>query len=614
MPALSFRILSVDLERRASEVMIVAEQELRDYLGGATLAARLLYPSLRQDLDSLGPDAPLLFLTGPLTGTTGPAVGRFVICAKSPATGQWGESNIGGYFGPELRAAGYDGLLITGSSQEPIYLWLLDGQLHFRPAAHLWGQADTYETQATIRAEVEDPKARICCIGVAGERGIPYALVMCDHGRVAGRTGMGAVMGAKGLKAVAVRGHSPVRLIQEEAFKASRRVANLALREDNFSRAARGSGTAAGLDYWDYLGSMPKRYFTGGPFPGADRLSGSTMAETILSGVSTCHGCVIACGRVVRLADGEDRKGPEYETIVGFGPNLLIQDLAAVTRLGELCDRYGMDTISLSNTIGLAFLMYQEGLLKSSDTDGEKLRWGDEAVVERLVHRTARREGFGDLLARGARDLADHFGAFDMAAQVNSLEVAYHDPRGASGMALVYATSPRGACHNQGDYFMVDTWAHTAEAVGVRLLGRHAGAEKASNVAKHQDWRTVGNSLVLCQFANVDPQLVVRLTNEATGFDYTLEDLMQAGERGWNLKRLANHRLGLTRANDRLPKHLLKPLPDGGSAGYVPPFAEMLAAYYDARGWDQETGRPTPERLRSLCLGEYVADLWGERV
>jgi aldehyde:ferredoxin oxidoreductase len=610
----AFRLLRVNLETGEAAWGEAAEGEGRALLGGPSLAARLLYADLTADLDPLSPTAPLAFVTGPLTGTAGPAVGRAAFCAKSPATGLWSESNIGGHIGPELRGAGIDGLILTGRAASPSYLWLHDGRAEVLPADGLWGATDTYETQERIRATHGDRLIRVACIGAGGEAGLPFAGILCDHGRVAGRTGLGAVMGAKNLKAIAVRGRAPIPLADPKRYAEARSAANVALRADTLSRAIRSTGTAGGLEYWSYLASMPVRYYTGGDYGGTAQVSGSAMAETILSGVSTCHGCVIACGRVVRLEDGVERKGPEYETIVGFGPNLGIEDLSAITLLGELSDRYGLDTISLSNTMGLAYFLYQEGILKESDAGGLRLEWGNAAAAERLIHATVRREGLGALVALGSRALADHFGVREMAAQVNGLETAYHDPRGSSGMALVYATSPRGACHNQSDYFMVDTLGHTAETLGITLFDRHAGAEKAANVARHQDWRTVANSLVMCLFANVEPLAVVDLVRHATGHDLGLEDLLLSGERAWNLKRAINIRMGLRRENDRLPKHLLTALREGGSAGYVPPIDEMLEAYYRARGWDPATGRPTRAKLDDLGLEGVAADLWGGEI
>jgi len=600
-----FLLLSINLSNGETNTKQVSTSIMRTWLGGSSLGAHILYPWLKEELDPLSPKAPLLFLTGPLTGTIGTAVGRYVICAKSPATNLWGESHIGGYFGPELRAAGYDGLLITGRASTPVYIWIHDGEVEIRNADHLWGSCDTYETQEIVIKETGTRGARVACIGLAGENLHRFGVVLCDHGRVAGRTGMGAVMGSKNLKAIAARGKKPIPVARSEMFSIVRRQANISLKDDNFSRAAREVGTAGILDYMHYLGSMPSYYYSRGEFEGYERISGAKVAETVLRGISTCHGCVVACGRVVRLEDGIDRKGPEYETTAGFGPNLGINDISAITMLGELCDRYGIDTISLANVIGLAFFLYQEGVLTQSHSNGQQLTWGDSEVVERLVHMTVNREGLGELLAGGSKALAEHFDLGDVAAQVNDLEMPYHDPRGLSGMGLVYATSPRGACHNQSDYFLVDAFGQTFEDIGIDFFGRQSGVEKAFNIARHQDWRTVSNSLIMCYFANVAPHMVLNLVNEVTGFDYSIGELITVGERAWNLKRLINHRLGLTKENDRLPKHILNPLPDGGSAGYVPPFDEMLIAYYKARGWDPDTGRPTPERLQTLDLDEY---------
>lgn len=601
-------ILKIDLSTAETGTYSVPSEWELGYLGGASLAARLLYSTLTKDLDPFSPEAPLLFLNGPLSGTLGPTMGRFVVCGKSPLTGLWAESNCGGFWGPELRFAGYDGLWITGRADRPVYLWLDGDRLEVREAAHLWGQ-DTYEVQESIKSELGVTGVRVAGIGPAAEHGVPFSGIFCDHGRTAGRTGLGAVMGAKNLKAIAVRGRSKIPMGDAEGYNTIRSASNRALKSDNQSRVLHELGTASVADYADYLGTMPKMYYTLGEIDNVDKVSGSTMSETILAGKSACQGCVIACGRVVNLGDGQKRKGPEYETIVGFGPNILIRDLGAVTRLGELCDRYGMDVISMSGTIGLALHLFDNGIISEKDTGGLILKWGDEATAAELIRLTARREGFGALLALGSRRLGKHFGAEEEAIQVNGLEVAYHDPRGVSGMALVYATSPRGACHNQSDYFFVE-WGQTDDSIGLKFYERQAGAEKAGNVAIHQDLRTVFNAIVMCIFGNVPPQTLVELINAGCGLEWKIPDMMKSGERGWNLKRAINNRLGLTRANDKLPKGLLEPFPNGGSAGYVPPFAEMLEAYYEARGWDKVTGKPTKAKLLELGLDDIARDLY----
>ncbi len=433
-------ILKINLSCGAISQFEVPTEWEHQYLGGASLAARLLYDRLLPDLEPLSPEAPLLFLNGPLSGTSGPAVGRFVICGKSPATRLWGESNCGGFWGPELRKSGFIGLWIEGQAKEPVYIWIRGNQIEIRPANLLWG-LDTYETQTRITQELKAGKVRIAAIGPAGERRIPFALILTDHGRVAGRTGMGALMGSKRLKAIAVQGNQAVPVADPTRYQALRSQLNQSLRQDPVAMVARELGTSAVADYFDYLGEMPKRYFQQATLGEEVRTTGAQMKDTILSGPSACHACVIACGRVVRLEDGAKRKGPEYETMVGFGPNLMLNDLILATRLGELCDRYGMDSISLSNTIGLAFHLFDLGRISTAVTGGLELIWGNAEVVEKLVHLTVRQEGFGAYLAEGARALGQRFQSEDEAVQVNGLEVAYHDPRGASGMALVYATS-----------------------------------------------------------------------------------------------------------------------------------------------------------------------------
>ncbi|MBS1245766.1 MAG: putative aldehyde ferredoxin oxidoreductase, partial [Chloroflexi bacterium] len=332
--------------------------------------------------------------------------------------------------------------------------------------------------------------------------------------------------------------------------------------------------TPNGVEYQQILGDMPNKYWTQATFEGAERISGARMAETILTGQTACQGCVIACGRVVTINEGPyatngQAKGPEYETIAAFGSQLLVDDLPTITALSNHCDTVGIDTISAGNTIALAYLMFERGIITSEETGGLELRWGDAKPCFDLIEQIARREGFGALLAQGSKALAAHFHVEELAVHVNNLEVPMHDPRAMTGQALAYVTSPRGACHNQSDYFMVE-------------MGN--------------------NSLVNCLFAATPPSTIVSLLSAATGHDWSLEEMLQAGERAWNLKRMFNCRLGLTRATEKLPKLLLEPLPDGGQAGHVPDMELMLHEYYAARGWDEVTGLPTPQKLAELGL------------
>jgi len=603
---MDYRLLAVNLTSGKTETRIVDPAYTRQYIGGSGLGVRLLWDSLSPARDPLDPASPLLWSTGPLTGTGSPTTGRFTICGRSPQTGLWGESNLGGFMGPELRFAGFDGVLITGRAAKPVYLWIHDGQVEIRDASQLWGTADTKETQRLIKAEVGEPQARVACIGLAGERLVPFACILADHGRAAGRTGMGTLMGSKNLKALAVRGTGKIGFAQPEAYKKRRMEANKQLLEENLTQVMRATGSSGVADYGQMLGDMPQRYWTQGTFEGTSNIGGAAMAETILTGTSACQGCVISCGRVITIkegpyATGGEVKGPEYETIAAFGSQILVDDLAIISALGNHCDALGMDTISAGNTIALAYLLFDRGGISAADTGGIELRWGDAKPCFALLDQMARKEGFGALLALGAKGLAAHFGQPDLAVHVANLEVPMHDPRAMTGMAIVYATSPRGACHNQSDYFMVEMGNSLSE-LGLPMTERFKDDGKAAYVARHQDWRTVTNSLVACFYAATPPSTFVDLLREATGEDRSLEDVLLAGERAWNLKRLFNLRLGWTRADEKLPKLLLEPLADGGQEGHVPDMQVLLGEYYAARGWDPATGAPTKEKAKALGL------------
>jgi aldehyde:ferredoxin oxidoreductase len=606
------RILKVDLSTAEIKKDLIPPDLIRDYIGGAGLAARLLWDELKPELSPLDPSNPLLFITGPLTGTAGPTTGRFTICARSPQTGWWGESNIGGFMGPELRAAGYDALWITGRAATPLYLWIHADQVELRPADHLWGQ-DPYWTQSRIREETGQARCRVAAIGIAGENGVPCAGILADHGRLAARTGMGMLMGSKNLKAVAVRGTGRIETARPERYNPLRVEANKRLREQNMTAVMHETGTSGAADYLQLMGDMPIKYWTQATWEGAGQISGAEMASTILTGTSACQGCVIACGREVMVKSGPyatldpdsgesvSVKGPEYETICSFGSQLLIDDLAAITALGNRCDRLGMDTISAGAAIALAYLLFERGLISEQDTGGLALHWGDPQPVFILLEQMARKTGFGALLAAGSRALAAHYGVEELAVQVNGLDVAMHDPRAFTGQALSYVLSPRGACHNQSDFFTIELGG-TMEDIGLPMTDRLSSADKAAYVARHQHWRTLCNDLLLCFFSVIAAQEVVDLVAAATGQERSLEELLLAGERAWNLKRLYNLRLGWTPANEKLPRLLLEPLQDGGQMGAIPDMEQLLADYYAAAGWDRASGWPTSDTLERLGL------------
>lgn len=591
-------ILRVDLSDGTLEDLIVPTEWEKDFIGGSGLAARILYDLIDEDLDPLSPESPLLFLNGPLSGTYGPAVGRYVICGRSPLTGLWAESNCGGYWGAELRKTGYDGILVVGKSGSPVSLLVIDGKVEFRNSRPHWGM-DTYDYQNAI-LPTAPIGARALSIGLGGEKRIAYASILADHGRVAGRAGLGAIMGSKNLKGIVVQGSKRPPISRPEEFEIIRSKTNRALRNDPMTSVLNELGSAGAADYLDYLGEQPKKYFSAGVLNGSEKISGASVTETLLTGKKSCHGCVIACGRVVNI-DGKKMKGPEYETLVGFGPNVGLTDPIFASRMGDLCDRYGIDTITMSAAIGFVIHMKEKGKLRIEDPLFDQAEWGSTSFVEACVHQTIDGNGFGKYLAMGTYRFAKLFGIQDEVVQVNGMDLAFHDPRGSSGMSIVYATSPRGACHNQSDYFMVDI-GHVDESIGMDSFDRQGGAEKARNVIIHQNYRSIFNALVMCYFANVEPESIKELLNAVTGFDQSVEEMLTAGERIWNLKRLINFRLGFNIDTEKLPEAILTPYEDGGSSGYEIPFDIMMSEYYRLRDWDQKNGWPRDQKLRSLGL------------
>jgi aldehyde:ferredoxin oxidoreductase len=607
------KLLVVDLTRGELKDEPLNPTIAHDFVGGAGYAARYLYDELGPDTDPLGPENTLMFMTGPLVGTRAPSCGRHSVCALSPQTGIWGESNAGGFWGAELRFSGYDGIVIHGRSDKPVWLSIVEGQppaLH--DAADLWG-LDTYETQQRIRDELDDRKVRVASIGPAGENLVLYAAIMNDHGRAAGRTGMGAVMGSKNLKAIAVRGKSRIPLADKEAFSQTAKQAIQIVKDDVTSQVYNQMGTASFVDMSIMWGNMPNKYWSQARFDEATELSGVSMMETILSRATACYGCLVACGREVTLKDTvygvEVVDGPEYETVAMLGSMLLVDDLPGVAYAGHLCDRYGMDTISAGSSVSLAYLLYERGFITAADTGGLPLHWGDIEAAHTLLEMIARREGFGDVLAEGCKRIAARYGAHDLAVHVNGLELAAHDPRALSGMALVYATSPRGACHLQGDMYIVDMGL-TIPEVGIYPGGRFKTRSKAKVVTKAQDWRTLYNCAIMCLFVNPTAPLLVKLLSEATGWTSDIVWWQRTGERVFNLKRAFNNRLGVQRGNDRLPERLLIPM-SNGSRGRTPRMDKMLEEYYEHRAWDWQTGKPSHEKLVSLGLPQIADELWG---
>ena len=602
--------LHIDLSTNTIQEVPLDPTHVQDFIGGSGLSARLLYGRINNNTDPLGPENPLMFMAGPLVGTSMPAAGRCTVSARSPLTGYWGESNTGGYIGPELRFAGYDGLLITGRSEKPCWISIIEGKVKLHDADQLWGQ-DTYQIQDSIRKILGEPKARIACIGAAGEHLVKIAAIINDRGRAAGRTGMGAVMGSKNLKAIAFRGSKKVPLADPETYQKAVAEILQKIRSDLSVEALRMAGTASYVDMALMFGDMPIRYYQQGEWEEGSNLSGVILTEKYLTRKSTCYRCPIVCGRETRTVkyrvDVVD--GPEYETIASFGSLAMVDDLEGVIYAGHLCNVYGLDTISTGSTIALACDLFDKGILTTEQTEGLEIRYGDVDMTHQLIKLLAHREGFGALLADGSAVLASRFGVPELAATVRNLEIPMHDSRSFSGLAPIYALSPRGACHLQGDMYSVDTGQSPAIELDIHPGDRFDNSEdKGQTAARSQAWRSVYNALTVCHFMNPEATQILTALNAATGLEYSLKDLMKTGKRIFTLKRMINKKLGSSRADDRLPDFMLNPLKEGGTLGFRPDLDTLLAGAYQEHGWDRETGMPSKKTLEELGLGFTLND------
>jgi len=598
------RLLFVDLAALESKVKPLDEKHARLFIGGSGLACRTIYQLVDRETNPLSPESPLVFMTGPLTGTLAPSCGRYSVCAKSPLTWIWGESSAGGFFGPRLKFAGFDGVVIIGRASKPTYLYIHDGNVEFRDAVHLAGKT-TFETQDIVSSEIGKTRTSIACIGQAGENLVKYACVINDGGNAAGRTGMGAVMGSKQLKAIAVQGEGKVELAKEEKFAEAAREATRVVLESFTTSMYRELGTAGYAEMAEELGAMSNKYFTKGFFQGVEKIGGSAMANTILVGNNSCFACPIGHKRMIRIDSGKytlpETYGPEYETLGSFGSNLLVDNLEGIAYANYLCNAYGMDTVSCGVTIGFAYFLYERGIIRESDVKGLRLKWGDIDTAIELVRMIANRDGLGQTLAEGVRHVAEDYDVKEYAAHVKGLEFSFQDPRAYFGMTVCYATSPRGACHMQGDMYMVDLGQAFPE-IGIESTDRHSNDGKAETAMRCQNLRALYNAMVMCQFANPTVQCVCDLLTYAMGYEVSIGEVNKVGERIFNLKRAFNNRMGITREDDRLPNLILTPLTEGGTLGNVPDFDRQLREYYEHRGWDWLTGKPTKEKIEELGL------------
>jgi aldehyde:ferredoxin oxidoreductase len=618
------KILRVNLSSEKITTEPLSENIAEAFIGGKGLGAYILYSELKPNIDPLGPENKLIFATGPLTGTIMPGSAKYAVMALSPLTKILGEAYSGGFFGPELKFAGYDAIVVEGKAESPVYIWIYNDDVEIRDASNIWGK-DVAETVNEVRL-ITDKKARVACIGTAGEKLVKIACIMNDIINAAGRCGLGAVMGSKKLKAVAVRGTQKIQLYDEKKF---REFAKKAYEEAwaGWGVFLNKYGTAGVLEPLNETGRLPTKNFKMSTFEGASNISGEAMTKTILIGRKACFACRNACKREVSASTpyvvDPTYGGPEYETIAALGSLCMNDNLVAIAKLNELCNRFGIDTISTGVAIAFAMECYESGLLTKEDADGLDLTWGNHEIMIRLTEKIGNKEGIGKLLGEGVRSASEKIGekAKKYAMHVKGLEIPMHEPRGKKGVGLSYATSSRGACHNQCPHD--DWWDETVTApeIGMdSMLKRdrlYMGPEKARSVIIGQNWFSFLDSAVLCYFTcfpvGTKLQTLVNLFSTVTGLEVVAQDLTHIGERVFNLCRLFNIREGIAKKDDFLPERFTQPLTSGpyiGEAIPVPSFEKMLSWYYKFRGWD-ENGIPTKEKIKELKL-EFVYEKFSD--
>ncbi|MBN1829687.1 MAG: aldehyde ferredoxin oxidoreductase family protein [Deltaproteobacteria bacterium] len=593
-------ILRVNLSKGAILREEINEEWARLYIGGRGYGGKLIYEEVNPAADPLAPENKVVLATGPLGGTTAPAAGRMMVVTKGPLNGSLACSNAGGYFGTELKMAGFDMIVLEGKSKNPVYLSIMNDQVEIRDASGIWGKI-AHEADSLLRAATHT-EARTMQIGPAAEKLSLISCVMFDGHRASGRTGVGAVLGSKNFKGISVRGTRGVEINDYEGFKQAVEKAYAKLKAHPVaSQGLPTYGTAVLVNILNDIGSLPTKNAQNAYFATADGISGETMVKKTLIKNKGCGACPIGCGRITEIREGAYKgskgEGPEYETAWSFGAMCGIDDISAVTKAHYLCDDYGLDGISAGVTIACAMELYEKGYMPKKDAPFP-IRFGDSAAMVNLTQLMGSGEGIGALLAQGSFRLAEHYGHPELSMSVKKQEIAAYDPRGVKGIGLEFATSNRGACHVRG-------YTIAAEVLGTPVsVDRLAYEGKAALTKAFQDLTAAVDASGACLFTTfgMDAANYAELLTAATGIPYSEASLVQAGERIWNLERLWNQKAGFTAKDDTLPKRFLtEQIPSGPSKGEVNDLHKMLPEYYQLRGWDSE-GNPSKEKLKELGL------------
>jgi len=619
----------VNLTSSEIQVQTLSEDFYRLYPGGKALAGYFLLTEMPAHVDPFAPENLLVFACGLLTGAPVSTATRYIVSARSPLTGAYGESEAGGFWGPELKMAGYEAILVTGRAPQPVYLWIHDDQVEIRPAEHLWGRT-TADVQQAIRSELGDERIRVLQTGIAGENRVRFAGITNDLRNFNGRNGMGAVMGSKNLRAIAVRGSQRYQSLayDAQALLALGRSLAKRVREHPASWDLQQRGTPGLVEALNAGGILPTRNFRQGAFENVDEVKWEAYEKQLLTARRSCYACAVRCKREVTI-DGKMSPygGPEYESVGAFGPNLGISDLRAIAKANELCNAYMLDSISTGATIAFAMECFEHGLIGPEDTGGIELRFGNAEAMLALIEMIARREGIGDVLAEGSARAAEQIGgdARYFAMHVKGQELAMHEPRGKYNVGIGYAISEIGADHLVVTHDPTMVNPESATFKSVRPLGITVpqpamtfSAEKMKHFFILESWNSLEKVIGYCFFgpvprAFIEVDEVLESIRAASGWELSAAEALQIGERAINMARVFNLREGFSRRDDTLPERLFQSLENGLLEGQVmsrQEFEQALSILYELKGWDVQTGMPTRERLEALSLG-WAADLAG---
>lgn len=617
-------ILYVDLSSGRIDKRPLDSAFARNYIGGMGFGAKIYFDLIKDNpqVDPLSAENPFILMTGPLTGMKMDGVARWAVGTRSPLTGFWGDSNAGGFFGAWLKFAGYDGIVITGRAEKPSFLFISGDTVEIRDAAAYWG-LDTYETNDRMIADLKQGEKRsgqVLCIGPAGEHKIRFASLLHGKRHAAGRAGMGAVWGAKNLKAIYVSGNKSLKIANPDGLKELKEELKSVYEESIYIDALTASGTPAHIDVGILGGDVPIKNWQMSQWEGIDSIGPTAIEEKIHAGHKTCFGCSVACKKDAQVKKGKFKmaKGPspEYETVITFGSMCLNEDIESIAKANEICNKAGIDTITCGSTIAFAIDCFENGLITEADTGGIQLTWGNSSAIVAMTEKIAKSEGFGAVLAEGSAKAAEKIGgnAADYLSTVKGMEAPMHDPRSAHGYALAYGVSPRGACHEASLNFNVEGGAMIVpeiEALSAEYEEMSSEGRAALNIACQDYGMFFSNCAIFCNLGGtpLTATHAISMVNYITGFDYTLDEVMAAGRRLWYLKRGLTNLFGARAVDDRLPPRLMTALDEGPTEGSLPDMDSMLSEFYDLRGFNED-GIPKKEVLEEVGLSELAACLY----